>query len=185
MSINKSSYINNINYKDIFSTLCFLNKPKRVVEIGILDGYSLKSIADSVSNNCQIDAYDIFDEFNGNSANKENLNNIFATYTNVNIQYGNFYNLVNTFDNNSIDILHIDIANNGDVYEYVFNNYINKIKKGGIIVLEGGSNERDNIEWMNKYNKPKIKPILEQFSSKYNILTIGNVPSITIITLIH
>lgn len=179
----KSSYKNSLNYKDIFKTICFMHQNcKKIVEIGILDGYSLKTIADSVSNICQIDAYDIFDDFNGNRANKEKLNNIFTPYTNVNILYGDFYNLVNTFDNNSIDILHIDIANNGNIYEYVFNNYINKIKNNGIIVLEGGSNERDNIEWMNKYNYPKMKPILEQFSSTYNILTIGNIPSITIIT---
>ena len=48
--------------------------------------------------------------------------------------------------------------------------------------MEGGSDERDNIEWMNKYNKPKIKPVLQEFASKFNIKTIGNMPSITLIT---
>lgn len=179
----KSSYKNNIDYKEIFSTICFLNKPKKIVEIGILDGYSLKSMVDNVSSDTQIEAYDIFEEFNGNGANKDKLNNIFESYKNVNIQYGDFYNLANTFDSNNIDILHIDIANNGEVYEYVLNNYIDKIKKNGIIILEGGSVERDEIEWMNKYKKPKIKPVLDKFKNKYNILTIGNIPSITIITL--
>jgi len=34
------------------------------------------------------------------------------------------------------------------------------MKKGGVILLEGGSLERDNTEWMVKYNKPKIRPII-------------------------
>lgn len=47
--------------------------------------------------------------------------------------------------------------------------------------MEGGSKEKDNIEWMIKYNKPKIQPVLEKLSKMYNILTIGKIPSITII----
>ena len=177
-----SSYKNNIDYKEIFSTICFLNNPKKIVEIGILDGYSLKSMAHHVAKDTEIEAYDIFDEFNGNSANENKLNSIFETYNNVNIKYGNFYFLADTFDIDSIDILHIDIANNGQVYEYVLNNYTDKLKKNGIIILEGGSVERDDIDWMNKYNKPKIRPVLDKFKSKYNILTMGDIPSITLVT---
>ena len=159
----------------------YAEKCKKIVEIGILDGYSLKTIADSVSNTCQIDAYDIFDDFIGNSANKDKLTDTFKTYENVNIQYGDFYKLMDTFENKSIDILHIDIANNGNTYEYVFKHYANKITENGIIILEGGSDARDNIEWMNKYNKPKINHILKENLSNFNILTIGDIPSITII----
>ena len=101
----------------------------------------------------------------------------------MSIEYGDFYKLKDTIDNNSIDLLHVDIANNGDVYEYVLNNYIDKMNKDGIIILEGGSIERDNIEWMNKYNKPKIKPIVDKYKDKYDILTMGNIPSISIIKL--
>lgn len=178
-----SSYKNNIDYKDIFSTICFLHEPLKIIEFGILDGYSLKAMADTVNSICLIEGYDIFEEFNGNAANKEKLEKDFHLYPNISIHYGDFYKQLELLENNSIDILHIDIANNGDTYEFVFNNYISKMKKNGIIIMEGGSQERDNIEWMNKYNKPKINPILNKYSSKYNILTIGNIPSITIITL--
>ena len=81
------------------------------------------------------------------------------------------------------DLIHIDIANNGDIYQFVFDNYIQKISSGGTIILEGGSVERDNIEWMNKYNKCKIQPVLEKYSNVYNIKTFGEIPSITIINL--
>ena len=56
-----------------------------------------------------------------------------------------------------------------------------KISENGIIIMEGGSNERDNVAWMNKYNKPKITPILKKFNSQYNIMTIGTIPSVTFI----
>lgn len=179
----KSSYNNNISYGDIFSTICLLKNPQKIVEIGILEGFSLKKFANNSSKNCIIEAYDIFDEFNGNSANKKFLLNNFKEYKNVNIQYGDFYSLNNKFEDKSIDILHIDIANNGNTYEYVFENYIKKIKEDGIIILEGGSIERDKISWMIKYNKKMIHPILNKYRENYNILTIGKIPSITIIQL--
>jgi predicted O-methyltransferase YrrM len=177
----KSSYKNNLDYKDIFDTLCFLKNPQKIVEIGILDGYSLKAMADNVSSSCQIDAYDIFEEFNGNGANKEKLSQTFTEYKNVNIQYGDFYKVIDNLCDESIDILHIDIANNGEVFEFALTKYITKIKKDGIIILEGGSKERDEIGWMNKYNKPKITPILNKYKDDFKIKIIGTLPSLTII----
>ena len=44
------------------------------------------------------------------------------------------------------------------------------------MILEGGSEERDNINWMIKYNKTKIQPIIK----KNNIKVIGSFPSITL-----
>ena len=177
----KSSYKNNLDYKDIFDTLCFLKNPQKIVEIGILDGYSLKAMADNVSSSCQIDAYDIFEEFNGNGANKEKLSQTFTEYKNVNIQYGDFYKVIDNLCDESIDILHIDIANNGEVFEFALTKYITKIKRDGIIILEGGSKERDEIGWMNKYNKPKITPILNKYKDDFKIKIIGTLPSLTII----
>jgi len=99
----------------------------------------------------------------------------------VNIQEGDFYEGFKKYPNKSIDILHIDIANNGDIYQFVFDHYIQKIADNGIILMEGGSYKRDNIEWMIKYNKPKIQPVIEKYKDKYNIKVIGEFPSLTII----
>ena len=79
------------------------------------------------------------------------------------------------------DIIHIDIANNGDTYEFAINNYMNKLKKDGIMILEGGSEERDNVNWMTKYNKPKIRTIINKYLDVYDIYTLDKFPSITII----
>ena len=174
-----SSYKNNLNYGDLLESITFIQKPKSILEIGILDGFSLKCFADNSDKNTKIESYDIFDEFVGNSANKEQLIEKFKEYNNVNIQYGDFYKL-HMLDN-KYDIIHIDIANNGDVYEFAINNYLQKLNTNGLLILEGGSNERDNIEWMIKYKKPKIQSILEKYKDKLDIKTIGEIPSITFI----
>lgn len=49
------------------------------------------------------------------------------------------------------------------------------------MLLEGGSEERDNVEWMVKYNKRKINPYLKSISDKYDITIIDRFPSLTII----
>jgi predicted O-methyltransferase YrrM len=175
-----SSYCASLNYGDIFTVLCKSVQPKTIAEFGILDGYSLKQMIENSDINCQINAYDIFDEFNGNGANKKKIVELFSSYQNVSICYGDFYETHKTMDNGSQDIVHIDIANNGEVYQFAFEHYLPKVSENGIMVLEGGSIERDNIEWMNKYNKPKIKPVLEA-NQHYKQCTIGTIPSITII----
>ena len=178
-----SSYKNTIDFGDIISTITFMKNPQKIVECGILEGYSLSKFIENSSINTSIDAYDIFDDFNGNHAIKDKITHLFSPYKNVNINYGDFYKVLNKYPDNSIDILHIDIANNGDVYEYAFNNYISKIKRSGIMLLEGGSKERDNVEWMIKYNKPKIEPVIQKYKQKYDIKVIGNFPSITIVNI--
>ena len=178
-----SSYKNKIDFGDIISTITFMKNPQKIVECGILEGYSLSKFIENSSINTSIDAYDIFDDFNGNHAIKDKITHLFSPYKNVNINYGDFYKVLNKYPDNSIDILHIDIANNGDVYEYAFNNYISKIKRSGIMLLEGGSKERDNVEWMIKYNKPKIEPVIQKYKQKYDIKVIGNFPSITIVNI--
>ena len=97
-------------------------------------------------------------------------------------KYGDYYELHNNIPNNSIDIIHIDIANNGEVYEYAIQNYLPKLSSKGVLILEGGSKDRDEVEWMNKYNKPKIQPIIEKYSKIYTIKNIGNHPSLTLIS---
>ena len=82
----------------------------------------------------------------------------------------------------NIDIIHIDIANNGDVFEYAIKNYLPKLCENGILLLEGGSIERDKVEWMSKYNKPLIEPVIKKhIKNNLNIQVIGSFPSITII----
>ncbi|NVM37131.1 MAG: hypothetical protein HWN81_16150 [Candidatus Lokiarchaeota archaeon] len=174
----RSSYIKN-NYCEIFKTLCFAYDPKFIVEFGILDGYSLDEFVNNSSHECKIEAYDIFDEFPYNSADQKYLTKKYEEYRNVSILRGNFYNSVELFKDNSIDILHIDIANTGDVYEFALKNYLPKVR--GVMLLEGGSYERDQISWMKQYDKQKIQPVLQKYDNNAKIKVLNNFPSITLI----
>ena len=53
--------------------------------------------------------------------------------------------------------------------------------KTGIIILEGGSIERDQVEWMTRYNKRSINPVIEKYSRVFDIRVIGTFPSLTIL----
>lgn len=176
----RSSYKNNLkDYSVVFKLLCFMLNPTKVVEIGILDGFSLKQFAENCSKKCEIHAYDLFGDFNGNHSEVEIIKE-FKCYDNVKIQKGDFY-ILHKDISNEIDIIHIDIANDGDIFTFAIENYLKHLKSGGILILEGGSEERDNVEWMVKYNKSKISPILENIKKKYEVILIEDFPSITII----
>jgi len=175
----KSSYLEkNLTYGDIISLLTLLKKPKKIVEFGILEGYSLDNFIENCNEETKIEAYDIFEDFNGNGSQRDIIKK-FQNKKNVKVEYGDFYKKHKDFDNESIDILHIDIANTGEIYEFTVKNYLQKINKDGIIILEGGSKERDEIWWMEKFKKPPIKSYLDSLNLKYR--TFGDFPSITVI----
>ena len=177
----RSSYMTkDLNYGDLIGNIVYLLKPKKIVEIGILDGFSLEIFANNSTNETDIKAYDLFDEFIGNHAIKSVLDDKFSKFLNVKINKGNFYELHNLLED-EIDIIHIDIANNGDVIEYAIKNYLPKLSKNGILLFEGGSLERDNVEWMQKYNKTPIHPLLQKYENVLDISIIGSFPSITLI----
>jgi hypothetical protein len=177
MSNIKSSYKQN-HYDKIFQSICFSVNPSRIVEFGILEGYSLDSFI-RYSKECLIDANDLFDDFPYNAADYNFITQKYKDYSNVNIYKRDFYQSVDFYENNSIDILHIDIANNGDTFEFAIQKYLPKVR--GIMIMEGGSDERDCIDWMVKYNKPKIKPILKKYDNRVKITVLEDFPSITLI----
>jgi predicted O-methyltransferase YrrM len=177
-----SSYKNqDIDYGELIEAITLSQNPTSIIEIGILDGYSLHHFINSTTKTT-IQAYDIFDKFNGNHAKEAELKERFKNDPHISINYGDFYELHKELNDN-IDIIHIDIANNGHTYEYAIQHYLPKLSSTGLMLLEGGSKERDEIEWMNKYNKPKIGPILEKYAKTYRIKTFGKHPSLTLISL--
>jgi predicted O-methyltransferase YrrM len=175
--MNSSYTTRDIDYAEVLTMLIKIHKPHKVIEFGILNGYSLQIISETIPQMASIDAYDIFEDFTGNYAQRDIINK----FTGINIAYGDFYEKYAEIKDGSVDLLHIDIANNGDVYKFAIEKYISKIRNGGLIILEGGSEKRDKIDWMIKYNKPPIRPVLDEISKKYTVCTLGIIPSITLI----
>tara|TARA_R110000744_G_scaffold142853_1_gene254611 strand:+ start:15593 stop:16150 length:558 start_codon:yes stop_codon:yes gene_type:complete len=179
----KSSYKEN-NYGNVFRALAHTIRPKKVVEFGILEAYSLTTWVGVCPSSTEILAYDIFEEFAYNAASYTDIVNRFNKYDNVSIRRGDFYGSEDEFKNGEIDILHIDIANNGDVYEHAFEHYMQKLSPNGVCILEGGSKSRDNVYWMSKFSKPQIRPAIETETNnkRFNILVLEEHPSITLVT---
>lgn len=177
----RSSY-HQEKFSKVFKALCFTQNPKRIVEFGILDGYSLDCFLDSTSEDCLIEAYDLFEDFPYNAANFGNISNKYSNVpTNrLKINKGDIFNSPD-FIGNEIDIIHVDVANDGKVYEFCISNLLPLLSKDGILIMEGGSEERDNCEWMIKYNKPKIREILFKHENDFDIKVFSEFPSMTLI----
>ena len=108
-----SSYNNTVTFGDVLDGIVTSLGPKSIVEVGILEGFSLKRFADRSSGDTVIRAYDIFGQFNGNHAVQDELIEKFRDHHNVSIEYGDFYDVHAHIED--VDMIHIDVANDGDV----------------------------------------------------------------------
>lgn len=147
------------------------------MEIGILDGYSLSSFVEHTNENTKIVAVDLFEKYEYKSSNYSTILERFSKYSNVKIEKGNFYEYFQFI--NKTDLIHIDISNDADTYKFAVEHYLPLCNKA--LLLEGGSLERDNVDWMIKYNKPPINKYLKQINDNYEVEIIPKYPSITII----
>lgn len=182
MSSYKSAYDrNNISWKELFQTLIFMVNPKKIVEFGILDGFTLDIFLSNTDEKCSIDAYDLFEKGLGKHSDYKYIKDKYSDYKNCKIKKLDFYGGHNFYEDGSIDILHIDICPDKNTYVYAIDNYFSKLSKNGIMILDGGSKERDEVWWMLKFDKNPILPFLKNLKNKHDFLVIDAFPSTTII----
>jgi hypothetical protein len=168
--------------------LVLCKKPIVVVELGILHGYSLLAMALALKQLGQgkIHAYDLFDDYPYNHGNLSEVNfklHENKVYDYVDIYKADAYKVHSNYKFNSVDILHVDISNDGTVLKYMVEYWTNILTDRGIMIFEGGSEERDNVEWMIKFNKKPIrKEILSNkiIANNYLYVIHNPFPSITI-----
>lgn len=161
----RSSYKEN-DYGNVFRALMLAHKPKMVVECGVLDGYSTFHIAHALRFNdtrgihSEFYAYDLWEEYEYKHGDLEEVETMLKTQNldgYVNLTEGDAFEVSEVFDDGYVDFLHMDISNNGDKLIETLKVWGSKISKDGIIAFEGGSDERDNVEWMVKFGFPSIK----------------------------
>lgn len=156
----ESSYREN----DIGQTLydeVIKNKPKVVVDFGVLNGYSTVCLAQAVRDNGfgRVKVYDLFDKYEYNHAKLSRLVKTLREYEvldYVDIEEKNFFDWVKKPE--QFDMLHLDISNTGDIIDVVWKNL-----NGGIVLFEGGSVARDNVGWMLTHNKKPINKSVARF----------------------
>ena len=173
--IESSYQKNNLGYT-IYKTILEL-KPKIVVDFGILYGYSTIAIAQALKDLDQggkVIGYDLFEDYEYKNAVesvvKKNIDE-YDVSNFVELKYGDFYKWIDNPDD--FDLLHLDISNTGNIIDLAVKKLPNKD-----IIFEGGSKERDEEEWVEKYNKSKMNPLKSKIG--YEILN-SSWPSISMV----
>jgi hypothetical protein len=190
----RTSYQEN-NYGAVFQTVVRLIRPRIIVELGVLDGYStlhLAAAAKWIKNKLGVDShlysFDLFEDYefkHGDQKKVEDLLRQKRVGEFVTIKKLNAFQAHTRFDSESIGLLHIDISNDGDKVSKLLEQWAPKlISFHGFVMLEGGSKDRDEISWMIEYNKPKIRPALESpfvIKTFYPPFVLDRFPSVTLL----
>lgn len=126
---------------DLISNL----KPKRVVELGTYKGTSLFSFCQAAKDSkLDIELYAV-DTWQGdkhvgfygdsvwNEVNK--IKNAFYPDLNLHLLRMSFDKAMNSFDNETIDILHIDGLHTYEAVKYDFESWLQKMKKNGMVLF--------------------------------------------------
>ena len=166
----RSSYIQN-NYGPVFENVVKTFLPQKCVELGVLDGYSTLAIARGIrkamilsAHRSHLYAYDLWEDYDYKHGKMEEVQDRLdseelSEY--VTLHKKDAFEVYKDYLDQSACLLHVDISNDGDTLNKIVEQWHTKLSMGGMILFEGGSAERDEIEWMKKYNKKPIKPVIE------------------------
>ena len=183
-----SSYKKN-NYGDIFSSIIRGAKPRQCVELGVLHAYSTIYIARGLKQNGFgiLDAYDLFE---GYEYNRSNYGDVVSLINDlkiddiVKVNKGDAFKAHENYTPGAVEFLHVDLSNTGDILKFIMEAWDPKLTRGSVIAFEGGSQERDEVDWMVRYNKSSIKHELENneiIKEKYVFGTYLAFPSLTVL----
>lgn len=177
-----SSYEKN-NYGELFYALIRIYQPKKVVELGTKAGYSAYHIARGFKANGHgtLDCYDLWENYQFSSVPKSVAEDNLKEFKDlISFKLGDAVGVEKSYK--TVDILHIDLSNEGGILQKIVPLWIDKVRQ--VIIIEGGSTERDKIGWMIKYKKMPIRSWLEDFSKRNGHIEYFNIkpfPSITLI----
>jgi len=170
-------YINKIpphkyTWLPILYKLIYDIRPKKIIEYGtgnggtaVTMGLALLDLNESYGHVGTIKSYDLFEnEAEGKyirdvqlpftATHAKNLVNTFNLNNIIDINYGDFSKFTSDVQ---FDLLYFDIGNHGDNVLDMYNLCKSSIESGSVVIFEGGSKTRDNVEWM--INKRKIESI--------------------------
>lgn len=158
--INSSYQYNNLG-KVLYDFVRY-EKPEKIIDFGVLDGYSTICLAQGCRDNGfgKVKVYDLFEDYEYTHSNFNKLiRNIkeYGLIDYVDVEKANFFDWVK--DPEPFDLIHIDISNTGDIVDIIQDNLQGK----GVVLFEGGSEQRDNVGWVVKYNKKPIRKSKAKF----------------------
>jgi hypothetical protein len=145
----ESSYREN-DLGRVLYQLVLVIRPKIIIEYGVLYGYSITAMGMALHEigSGKLIGYDLWEKYPfRHTSRDEPYKNVvkYGLEKYVDLKYGKF----NPLKIPQNDLLHVDISNDGEIISKIQN-------KTGYTVFEGGSQERDNVNWMIKYGKIPI-----------------------------
>lgn len=171
----ESSYRENNIGETLYNKVLEL-KPNKIVEFGCLYGYSTVAMALALKELGQgkIYCYDLFEEYKyKHSTIQQTIENVKKYKLEEYVEFIQMDYHEWLLNPEEFDLMHLDISNTGDVILKTYN----ALPKNSIVMFEGGSEERDNIEWMKKYNATPINSVKNK--TNYQVLN-SNFPSLSI-----
>jgi hypothetical protein len=149
------------------------HRPFKIVEFGVLDGFSIICMGQGLRDigGGKIHGYDLWEKYeygHGQTRRRtqENINK-YDLQTFIELKEADFNEWLSSEEIEEIDLLHIDINNDGDLLKKINNTLKLRPRIRCDILFEGGIKERDNCWWMQEYNKPKML----DHSDSYEILS--------------
>lgn len=177
-----SSYEKN-NFGDLFYSLMRIYKPEKVVELGTKAGYSAYHMARGLKDNGKgtLDCYDLWEKYPFSSVPQKVAEKNLKKFKNiVSFNPRNALGVEKIYK--QIDILHVDISNDGEKLERIIPKWIDRVRQ--LIIIEGGSKEHDKLEWMIKYKKMPMGKWLRDFSRRQKNIEYFKIepfPSVTLL----
>lgn len=166
----------------IYNTIRYL-RPEQCVELGTYAGYSAYCIGRALLDNCRgvLDCYDLWEDYPYNHVSKKDALLNLQTLP-IKLNQEDALKAHSHYSDGSVDVVMVDLSNDGDTYKKTLEDWHPKLKSRGVVMLEGGSEERDKVEWMIKFNKKPIQSVLTcgAIADGYFLTNIGGFPSLTI-----
>jgi len=160
-------------------------KPDLVVNLGIYYGHVTYCMAKAldVIGKGELEGWDLWDEYPYThcemadaAANLDGLP--------IMLRQQDAFEAHKHYIENSVDLLFVDLSNNGDTFKRILTDWYPIMKADGKIMMEGGSKERDQVKWMLQYGFTPIHPVIhennEWLMEKYLVTTINEWPSLTV-----
>tara|TARA_R110002012_G_scaffold251014_1_gene428956 strand:- start:3009 stop:3542 length:534 start_codon:yes stop_codon:yes gene_type:complete len=164
----ESSYKENNLDKVIYDLVTQL-RPKKVVEVGTLEGYSAVAIGTALKDlgAGHLDVYDLFEEYQYKHSTLSNVQKNIDDHglqDYVTLHQGSLEDWLGKEED--FDLLHVDISNDGNTVRTVLKAVEESLKNGATCIFEGGSEDRDEIDWMIRYNHPPINPVVKEYKGR-------------------
>lgn len=179
-----SSYRANC-YGDLLYYLIRTNAPEHCVEIGTLHGYSALYITAALRDNGHghLDCYDLWETYpfrHSRMVDVQERIDCCGLHNWVTLHHCDAMHVPGQLKS-WVDFVHVDISNDGDTYLWAASAFGDGVlTKEGLLVLEGGTPDRDTVEWMAQgYHKP-ISAVLESLTRDWAMVVMRAFPGMTI-----